>query len=40
MFVSQATSENACEIGDVKTDEAVKTTVQQIQNARFVSPCT
>ena len=29
-----ATSENASEIGDMRTDEAVKTTVQQIQNAR------
>ena len=37
MFVSQATSENASEIGNMRTDEAVKTTVQQIISARFVT---
>ena len=37
MFDSQATSENASEIGDMRTDEAVNTTVQQINNFRSVT---
>ena len=34
LLIQQATSENASEVGDMKTDEAVKNTVLQITNAR------